>query len=100
MLTITPDEFYRVGKGETVDLSGKYWFGLPHRIPNDTVKRLHQNGAYVIPAINTFRYPKQNHYELAQKDINRLIRAGVEGFQIDSVYMPLLSKEKVAKSLY
>ena len=96
MLTVTPDEFNRAEKGETIDLSGKYWFGLPHRIPDETVKRLRQNGAYVIPAINTFRYPKQNHYELAQKDINRLIRAGVEGFQIDSVYMPLLSKEKVA----
>jgi glycerophosphoryl diester phosphodiesterase len=89
MLTVTEDEFSRVQKGETVDLSGKYWFGLPHRIPDDTVKRLHQNGAYVIPAINTFRYPEDNHYELARKDINRLIQAGVEGFQIDSVYRPL-----------
>jgi len=89
MLTVTGDEFNRVQKGETVDLSGKYWFGLPHRIPDDTVKRLHQNAAYVIPAINTFRYPEDNHYELARKDINRLIQAGVEGFQIDSVYKPL-----------
>jgi glycerophosphoryl diester phosphodiesterase len=89
MLTVTPDEFNRAQKGETVDLSGKYWFGLPHRIPDDTVKHLHQNGAYVIPAINTFRYPEDNHYELARKDINRLIQAGVEGFQIDSVYKPL-----------
>ena len=89
MLTVTGDEFNRVQKGEIVDLSGKYWFGLPHRIPDDTIKRLHQNGAYVIPAINTFRYPEDNHYELARKDINRLIQAGVEGFQIDSVYKPL-----------
>jgi len=93
MLTVTPDEFNRVQKGENVDLSGKYWFGLPHRIPDDTVKRLRQNGAYVIPAINTFRYPQQNHYELARKDIRRLIRAGVEGFQIDSVYRPLFDND-------
>ena len=93
MLTVTADEFNRVQKGETVDLSGKYWFGLPHRIPDDTVKRLHQNGAYVIPAINTFRYPEDNHYELARKDINRLIQAGVEGFQIDSVYKPLFDND-------
>ena len=55
--------------------------------------RLRQNGAYVIPAINTFRYPENNHYELARKDINRLIQAGVEGFQIDSVYRPLFDSE-------
>ncbi len=93
MLTVTGDEFNRAQKGDTVDLSGKYWFGLPHRIPDDTVKRLHQNGAYVVPAINTFRYPQDNHYELARKDINRLIQAGVEGFQIDSVYRPLFDDD-------
>ncbi len=93
MLTVTGDEFNRAQKGETVDLRGKYWFGLPHRIPDDTVKRLHQNGAYVVPAINTFRYPQDNHYELARKDINRLIQAGVEGFQIDSVYKPLFDND-------
>ena len=93
MLTVTGDEFKRAQKGETVDLSGKYWFGLPHRIPDDTIKRLQQNGAYVIPAINTFRYPQDSHYELARKDINRLIQAGVEGFQIDSVYKPLFDND-------
>jgi len=93
MLTVTDDEFNRVQKGETFDLSGRYWFGLPDRIPDDTVKRLQQNGAYVIPAINTFRYPQDNHYELARKDIDRLIRAGVEGFQIDSVYKPLFDND-------
>ena len=93
MLTVTGDEFNRVRKGETVDLSGKYWFGLPHQIPGDAIMRLRQNGAYVIPAINTFRYPENNHYELARKDINRLIQAGVEGFQIDSVYRPLFDSE-------
>ncbi|MHC4748716.1 MAG: glycerophosphodiester phosphodiesterase [Planctomycetota bacterium] len=93
MLTVTGDEFNRVQKGETIDLSGKYWFGLPHRIPDEMVKRLHQNGAYVIPAINTFRYPEDNYYELARKDINRLIQAEVEGFQIDSVYKPLFDND-------
>jgi len=93
MLTVMGDEFNLAQKGETVDLSGKYWFGLPHRIPDDTVKRLHQNGAYVVPAINTFRYPQDNHYELARKDVNRLIQAGVEGFQIDSVYRPLFDND-------
>ena len=93
MLTVTPDEFNRVQKGEAVDLSGTYWFGLPPKIPDETVRRLRQNGAYVIPAINTFRYPQRNHYELARDDINRLIQAGVEGFQIDSVYRPLFDND-------
>jgi glycerophosphoryl diester phosphodiesterase len=93
MLTITGDEFKQVQQGKHIDLRGKYWFGLPDKIPCDMVKRLHQNGAYVIPAINTFRYPKENHYELARRDINRLIKVGVEGFQIDSVYRPLFDKE-------
>ena len=93
MLTISGDEFKQVQQGKHIDLRGKYWFGLPDKIPCDMVKRLHQNGAYVIPAINTFRYPKENHYELARRDINRLIKVGVEGFQIDSVYRPLFDKE-------
>jgi len=93
MLTVTGDEFTRTKKGETVNLSGKYWFGLPHQIPGDAIMRLQQNGAYIIPAINTFRYPENNHYELAREDINRLIQAGVEGFQIDSVYRPLFDNE-------
>ena len=68
MLSVTGDEFNRAQKGETFDLTGKYWFGLPHRIPNEMVKCLQQSGAYVIPAINTFRYPEDNHYELARED--------------------------------
>ena len=89
MLTVTGEEFRRVRNGESVDLEGRYWFGLPHRIPDEAVRLLHQSGAYVIPAINTFRYPEENHYESARRDVERLTRMGVEGFQIDSVYVPL-----------
>ncbi|MGI6457068.1 MAG: SGNH/GDSL hydrolase family protein, partial [bacterium] len=89
MLTVTNDEFNRLQQGESIDLKGKYWFGLPQRISNEMVKRMQKHGAYVIPAINTFRYPEDNHFELARQDIERLTEAGVEGFQIDSIYHSL-----------
>jgi len=75
------------------DLHNKFWFGLPPSLPNEMVKLLQQNGAYVIPAINTFRYPDVGHYELARKDIQRLNEAGADGYQIDSVYKPLFSEK-------
>jgi glycerophosphoryl diester phosphodiesterase len=89
LLTVTQDEFKKVRQGLPCDLRSKFWFGLPPGLPNEMVKLLQQNGAYVIPAINTFRYPDQGHYELARKDIQRLNQAGVDGYQIDSVYHPL-----------
>ncbi len=89
LLTVTQDEFKKVRQGLPCDLRNKFWFGLPHSLPSDMVKLLQQNGAYVIPAINTFRYPDQGHYELARKDIQRLNEAGADGYQIDSVYKPL-----------
>lgn len=79
----------RVRRGEKVSLRGQYWFGLPERLPSDLVPKLQQNGAFVVPAINTFRYPPHAHYELAQHDVARLQSAGVDGFQIDSVYRDL-----------
>ena len=63
LLTVTPDEFKKVQQGVACDLRHKFWFGLPHQLPTEMVKRLQQNGAYVIPAINTFRYPEEGHYE-------------------------------------
>ncbi len=92
LLTVTQEEFKKVQQGVSCDLSRKFWFGLPHRLPSDMVKRLQKNGAYVIPAINLFRYPAEGHYALAQKDIQRLNKAGVDGYQIDSVYGPLFLK--------
>ncbi|MDB4584231.1 glycerophosphodiester phosphodiesterase family protein [Draconibacterium sp.] len=89
LLTVTRDEFKKVQEGLACDLSHKFWFGLPQQLPSQMVKLLQQNGALVIPAINTFRYPVEGHYELAYKDIQRLNEAGVDGYQIDSVYGPL-----------
>jgi glycerophosphoryl diester phosphodiesterase len=97
LLTVTQDEFTKVQQGLSCDLRNKFWFGLPHMLPSEMVKLLQQNGAYVIPAINTFRYPDEGHYELARKDIQRLNEAGVDGYQIDSVYQPLFLEKKREK---
>jgi glycerophosphoryl diester phosphodiesterase len=94
LLTVTRDEFKKVQQGVSCDLRHKFWFGLPPGLPSEMVKALQRNGAYVIPAINTFRYPADGHYELARKDIQRLNDAGVDGYQIDSVYKPLFSENK------
>ncbi len=97
LLTVTQDEFKKVQQGLSCDLRNKFWFGLPHQLPSAMVKPLQQDGAYVIPAINTFRYPADGHYELARKDIRRLNEAGVDGYQIDSVYRPLFLEKKREK---
>ena len=99
LLTVTQDEFKKVRQGLSCDLRNKFWFGLPPGLSSEMVKPLQLNGAYVIPAINTFRYPAERHYELARKDIQRLSDAGVDGFQIDSDYKPLfLEKRKKSSS--
>lgn len=97
LLTVTSNEFKKVQQGLPCDLRNKFWFGLPDQLPSEMVKPLQQNGAYVIPAINTFRYPEEGHYESARKDIERLNAAGVDGFQIDSVYRPIFLEEKNQK---
>ena len=94
LLTVSSDEFKKVQQGLPCDLHNKFWFGLPEHLPSEMVDLLQKNGAFVIPAINTFRYPAEGHYELARKDIQRLNKAGVDGYQIDSVYKPLFLENK------
>ena len=84
----------RVASGESPDLAGQFWFGLPEDLPDSLVELLHARGALVIPAINTFRYPAHAHEELAREDITRLLRSGVDGFQIDAVYGKYLGVEE------
>jgi len=93
MFTPTNDQMAQFRKGETVDLRRTFWFGLPNRLPSADVGRLQENGALVFPAINTFRYPRDRHLELAREDMNRLMSAGVDGFQIDSVYSNILKRK-------
>ena len=89
VIRLSRETFGRIQDGESVSLKGKYWFSLPEHLPSEMVPKLQQNGALVIPAINTFRYPTHAHRELARVDVLRLIEAGVDGFQIDSAYEDL-----------
>ena len=86
ILPVSEQDFQRVCRGETISLWGQYWFGWASRLPGEAVELLQQNGAFVIPAINTFHYPVHARYELARQDAQRLLMAGTDGFQIDSVY--------------
>ncbi len=94
IFTPTNGQMSRFNRGENVDLKGTFWFGLPRDLYSADVARLKACGAYVFPAINTFRYPKEGHRELARKDIKRLVSAGVDGFQIDSIYSDLVTRSK------
>jgi glycerophosphoryl diester phosphodiesterase len=89
VLPIANETFERVSQGEGIPLKGRYWFGAAWRLTASTVKHLQRNGAFVIPAINTFHYPNHAHHILARQDVMRLRAAGVDGFQIDSVYEDL-----------
>lgn len=86
LFPVSNEDLRKVTQGESVPLQGQYWFGLPEELPSEAVETLQRNGAFVIPAINGFRYPAHAHYELARQDAVRLLSAGVDGFQIDSMY--------------
>ena len=90
MFRPTKEQLSLFNKGENVDLKGTFWFGLPRDLSSADVARLKACGAYVFPAINIFRYPEEGDRELARKDIERLVSAGVDGFQIDSIYSDLV----------
>jgi len=95
LLTITAEILDQVKQGESIDLHGYYWFGVPETWPLELVKPVQENGALVIPALNTFRYSEENHRSEAQKDAERLLKAGVDGFQIDCIYQDYFGRPKV-----
>ena len=84
----------RLRAGERLDLRHCFWFGLPRQLQLGDVNKLKSAGALIIPAINTFRYPTNEHFELAAEDVKRLTEEGVDGFQIDSVYFRLFNNEE------
>ena len=96
VLSTLPDKtLENIKQGESADLYGFYWFGVPKAWWIDLIKPVQQAGALVIPAINTFRYSRQNHRSEARKDIERLLEAGVDGFQIDCIYQDYLDRPKI-----
>ena len=85
----------KVKQGESVDLHGFYWFGFPKTWPIDLIKPVQDNGALVIPALNTFRYSEKHHRAEVREDAERLLEAGVAGFQIDCIYQDYLDRANV-----
>lgn len=84
--TPTDVEMARLRSSKKINLSQRFWFGLPKQLRSGDIERLKTARALIFPAINTFRYPDDQHAALALKDIQKLLKAGVDGFQIDSVY--------------
>ncbi len=99
LLTISDEMLESVKQGKEVDLYGYYWFGVPEKWPLELVKPIQENGALVIPALNTFRYSKEQHRSEASRDAERLLKAGVDGFQIDCVYQDFFGRPSVSKIL-
>ncbi len=95
LLTLPDEQLEKVKQGEEVDLHGFYWFGVPKTWPIDLVLPVQEKGALVIPAINTFRYSKENHRAEAGVDVERLLEAGVDGFQIDCIYQDYLGRSRI-----
>ncbi|MCK5693652.1 MAG: ThuA domain-containing protein [Bacteroidales bacterium] len=95
LLTISDEMLEQVKQSKAVDLHGYYWFGVPEKWPLELVKEVQENGALVIPALNTFRYSEEKHRAEARKDAERLLKAGVDGFQIDCVYQDYFGRPKL-----
>ncbi len=72
--------------GESLPVKDEFWFGWAAELDDRTIARLQALGTFLIVSINTFHYPKHAVDQLARADIERLLDAGVEGFQIDSVF--------------
>ncbi|XOV69564.1 MAG: glycerophosphodiester phosphodiesterase [Verrucomicrobiota bacterium] len=90
--TTTDLELKQLRQGRNLNLTHRFWFGLPWQLEPGDIALLKSAGVLVLPAINTFRYSAENHLEQAEADIRRLTEEGVDGFQIDSVYDSLFDK--------
>ncbi len=86
MFPVPDEDLGRVIDGRSASLDGRYWFGRPHDLTGTIVRALQGYGALVLAAINTFQYPAHAHLALARRDVERLLAAHIDGFQIDSVY--------------
>lgn len=91
MFPISDENLMRVTDGHPASLDGHYWFGRPHGLSRKLVQKIRLNGGLVIAAINTFQYSPHAHRELARHDVGRLLAAGVDGFQVDSIYEDLFA---------
>lgn len=88
------EDYRRVLNGEAVDLRERYYFEWGSRIEGEVVRLVQKSGAFVIAAINSFHYPIHAKKALAGEDIQRLIKAGVDGFQIDDEFRELVTDRR------
>jgi len=88
------EDYCRVLNGEAVDLRGRYYFDWGSRIKEEAVRLVQESGAFVIAAINSFHYPRHARRALAGQDIQRLLKAGVDGFQIDDEFKELVPDKR------
>ncbi len=95
LLTLPGEMLEKVKQGESVDLHGFYWFGVPKTWSIDLIRPVQENGALVIPALNTFRYSEEHHRAEVRVDAERLLKAGVDGFQIDCSYQDYFGRASV-----
>jgi hypothetical protein len=69
--------------GEPVDLRGRYYFAWGSIIREEAVRLVQERGVFVIASINLFHYPRHATKALAGQDIQRMLKAGADGLQID-----------------
>jgi glycerophosphoryl diester phosphodiesterase len=85
-VSVDRDELQRkLAAGE--DTSRLYFlFEHADRLDDEALALAKRAGAPAVVSINDFHYAGKDHMKEAHKDIERLRRAGLENFQIDSAY--------------
>jgi len=80
------EDYGRVLDGEPVDLHGRYYFAWGSIIKEEAVLLVQERGVLVIASINLFHYPRHAMKALAGQDVQRMLKAGVDGLQIDDEF--------------
>ena len=68
------------------DVSRLYFLFEHGDMTDETVALAQRHHVQIVPSVNKFHYPEQEHLQRAETDIRRLRALGVRSFQIDSVY--------------
>jgi len=97
MQRVSNDDWERLKAGEQLDLSGQVWFDWPRYITNEEIRQLQEAGAIVVPSINVFHYPEDEHLARANADIQRMREAGVDAYQIDAPYDQMVLQKNSGK---
>lgn len=92
MMRVIDEELEAWREGRMPSLEGTFWFGQPKHLPMQWFDEMKEAGALIVPGVNVFRYPEASHMEDARRDIQTLLEAGADGFQIDSVYQGYFDK--------